>query len=246
MKVSPAAQTSPFSNQSPPQLPFATPARMTVTIPTTLQPISESPERRSASSTPTLSDPRFVRGHARRRSAPPTDPTLDPATALVLAQARLSAAQAETTLQRTAADGLRVANAQLRSQNMDLEERVKELEGLLVQRDVQPLTPTDTASSGGDSRDAINPPNVDRITSPRRLSHHSTATDVRARPSELKDPAAALWKVYADLRSAEARLDTVYTYVRAERADLSEIRDTHWPLHCALQRLQATFARRPR
>lgn len=128
---------------------------MTVTIPTTLQPISESPERRSISSTPTRLEPQSLRSHTRRRSAPPADPTLDPATALVLAQARLSAAQAETTLQRAAADGLRVANAQLRSQNMNLEERVKELEGLLVQRDVQPLTPTNTASSGGDSRDAI-------------------------------------------------------------------------------------------
>lgn len=160
----PCGPNTPFLHHSPSLL--ATPnlihhwllfavsiSNMTVTIPTTLQPISESPERRSAESTPTRTpDLRFVRGHTRRRSAPPTDPTLDPATALVLAQARLSAAQAETTLQRTAADGLRVANAQLRAQNVELEERVRELEALLSPP--QPLTPTtSTATDSGSSAD---------------------------------------------------------------------------------------------
>lgn len=123
---------------------------MTVTIPSTLQPISESPERRASSSTSTREPPSFVRGHTRRRSAPPTNPTLDPATALVLAQARLSAAQAETTLQRTAADGLRVANAQLRAQSMDLAERVKDLEAQLedaLSEREEPLTPRTESST---------------------------------------------------------------------------------------------------
>lgn len=124
---------------------------MTVLAPPTLQPISESPERRAAAPEP---PPRFVKGHARRRSAPPAppqDPTLDPATALVLAQARLSAAQAEATLQKTAADGLRAANAGLREENARLGERVRALEAQLAdtRAAVQPLTPTGTASSSG-------------------------------------------------------------------------------------------------
>lgn len=86
-----------------------------------------------------------------------------------------------------------------------------------------------------------------RSTSSRSISTQnaisSTQSSSISTDSDFDDPNAALWMVYADLRRADARLDAVYTYVRANRF---KVTDTHWPLHCAIKDLQATFSRRPR
>lgn len=263
---------------------------MAVTVPPSLQPISESPERRAAPGSGAGLG--RVRGHARRTSAPPPhDLKPDPATALALAHARLSAAHAETTLQRAAADGLRGANAQLRDENGALRARVRELERRLAQRapstSPEPLTPTGTSS--GDSEGTPGPgPGPAHAPSPadtprthstqrafRRFSDppggrglgtalaHDTQTPPAPGPGSpggtgglaFDDPAAALWGVYGDLRGADARMDALYTFVRASGGGgapgapgpaAAGVRDMHWALFCALQQLQATFARRPR